>query len=118
MQPLFEHVKSVDFELVTPGSDTRIIHLLDTILPMIKRTDESGRVYSGFFSDPYMVGTGSTNVMSGLAVMESCALPWDEDSASSGLLYPRDAILDMQGPIAGMTPFSETNNHNGWCGSD
>ncbi len=110
VQPLFEHVKSVDFELVKPGSDTRIIHLLDTILPMIKRTDESGRVYSGFFSDPYMVGTGSTNVMSGLAVMESCALPWDEDSASSGLLYPRDAILDMQGPIAGMTPFSETNN--------
>ena len=48
--------------------------------------------------------------MSGLAVMESCALPWDEDRRSGSLLYPRDAILDMQGPIAGMTPFSETNN--------
>lgn len=42
--------------------------------------------------------------------MESAALPWDESSASSGLLYPRDAIIDMQGPIADVTPFSKTIN--------
>ena len=42
--------------------------------------------------------------------MESAALPWDDSSASSGLLYPRDAIMDMTGPIADVTPFSKTIN--------
>ncbi len=107
--PLLKAVKDVDFEIVKPGENTRIIHLLDTIQPMVKVEGE-GIQYSGYFGDPLMVGCGKTNLLSGFTVMESAALPWDESSASSGLLYPRDAILDMQGPIAKMTPFCETIN--------
>lgn len=108
-EPLLKAVKSVDFEIVKPGENTRIIHLLDTLQPMVK-TEGEGNQYSGYFGDPLMSGSGRTNVLSGLAVMESAALPWDESSASSGLLYPRDAILDMTGPIAGITPFAGTMN--------
>lgn len=107
--PLLKAIKSVDFEIVKPGENARIIHLLDTLQPMIKVEGE-GTQYSGYFSDPHMVGTGKTNLLAGFAVMESAALPWDESSASSGLLYPRDAIMDMVGPIAGITPFSHTIN--------
>ena len=109
VQSLMKAVKSVDFEIVKPGENTRIIHLLDTLQPMIKIEGE-GQQYSGYFSDPHMVGEGTTNLLKGFAVMESAALPWDESSASSGLLYPRDAIIDMQGPIADVTPFSKTIN--------
>jgi len=106
---LFKAVEHIDFEIVKPGENARIIHVLDTIQPMYKVEGE-GIQYSGFFGSPVTVGEGKTNLLTNFTVIESAALPWDESSASSGLLYPRDAILDMQGPIAGFTPFSETNN--------
>lgn len=106
---LFKAVEDIDFEIVKPGENARIIHVLDTIQPMYKVEGE-GMQYSGYFGSPVTVGDGKTNLLSNFTVMESAALPWDESSASSGLLYPRDAILDMQGPIAGFTPFSETIN--------
>ncbi len=109
VRPLMKVVESVDFEIVKPGENARIIHLLDTLQPMVKVSGQ-GMQYSGFFGSPQTVGDGVTNLLSGFAVMESVALPWDESSASSGLLYPRDAIMDMKGPIAGFTPFSETIN--------
>ncbi|HBG00147.1 MAG TPA: glycine reductase, partial [Firmicutes bacterium] len=108
IRPLMKSVTNVDLEIVKPGEDARIIHLLDTIQPMIK-VEGGGQQYSGFFGQPDTVGEGVTNLLRGFTVMESAPLPWD-DSASSGLLYPRDAIMDMTGPIAGFTPFSETFN--------
>ena len=109
VEPMLKAVKSVDFEIVKPGENARIIHILDTLQPMVKIEGEGGQ-YPGYFSDPVMTGTGRTNLLSGFTVIESAALPWDDSSASSGLLYPRDAILDMTGPIAGMTPFAKTIN--------
>ncbi len=107
--PLLKSVSKVNFEIIKPGESCRIVHLLDTIQPMIKIKGE-GNEYPGFFSEPEMSGTGVTNLLKGFAVMESAPLPWDESSASSGLLYPRDAILDMIGPISEITPFKSTIN--------
>lgn len=109
VKPLFKAVEDIAFEIVKPGENTRIIHLLDTLQPMYKISGK-GMQYSGFFGSPVTVGDGVTNVLSGFTIMESAALPWDESSASSGLLYPRDAIMDMTGPIAGFTPFAQTLN--------
>jgi len=109
IKPFMKSIESVDFDLVKPGENTRIVHVLDAIAPMIK-VEGKGKQYSGFFGHPDTCGEGVTNMLRGFAVMESAPLPWDEGSASSGLLYPRDAIMDMQGPIAGFTPFSETIN--------
>lgn len=108
LKPLMKSVTKVDLEVVKPGEDARIIHVLDTIQPMYK-VEGNGQQYSGFFGQPCTVGEGATNLLRGFSVIESAPLPWD-DSASSGLLYPRDAIMDMTGPIAGFTPFSETIN--------
>ncbi len=107
--PLCKAVTGFDLELVAPGEDARVIHVLDTIQPMIK-PEGKARAYSGFFGSPETAGEGTTHLLRGFSVMESAALPWEEGAASSGLLYPRDAILDMCGPIAGYTPFSETIN--------
>ncbi len=107
--PYTKNIKNVDFEIVKPGENTRIIHVLDTIQPMYKIKGES-KQYSGYFGEPIKTGDGTTNLLSGFTVMESAPLPWETGSASSGLLYPRDAIMDMQGPISGFTPFSETIN--------
>ncbi len=109
LEPSMKSIESIDFEIVKPGENARIIHVLDAIAPMIK-VEGKGKQYSGFFGRPNTCGEGITNMLRGFAVIESAPLPWDDSSASSGLLYPRDAIMDMQGPIAGFTPFSETVN--------
>lgn len=109
IKPLMKSVTNIDLEIVKPGENARIIHILDTIQPMYKIIG-NGRQYSGFFSHPNTVGEGVTNLLRGFTVMESAPLPWDDTSASSGLLYPRDAIMDMTGVIAEFTPFSKTIN--------
>lgn len=109
VKPLMKFIKNVSFELVSPGEDTRIIHVLDTLQPMYKKSG-NGSQYSGFFGDPVTTGDGVTNLLTGFSVMESAALPWDAANASSGLLYPRDAIIDMTGPIKDYTPFCDTFN--------
>lgn len=104
-----ENIDSIEFHLVHPGESTRIIHLLDTIQPMC-RIEGKSSPYSGFYGSPDMAGEGVMGVLQGFTVMQSAPLPWDSASASSGLLYPREAILDMTGPYQGITPFSETVN--------
>lgn len=104
-----ENIDQIDFHLVHPGESTRIIHLLDTLQPMC-RLEGKGAPYSGFFGSPEMIGEGITALLKGFTVMQSAPLPWDSASASSGLLYPREAIMDMVGPYNGITPFSETVN--------
>lgn len=108
-KPFTKTIKGLDFEVVHPGENTRIIHLLDTIQPMWKSSGQ-GRQYSGIFGDPVIAGEGCTNILDGLTIMESAPLPWEDKSASSGLLYPREAIVDMVGPIKEWTPFSQTIN--------
>lgn len=102
-------IEKIDFEIVTPDENTRIIHVLDALQPMYK-VEGNGRAYSGFFGHPDTVGSGTTNLLRGFSVIQSAPLPWESTSASSGLLYPRDAIMDMNGPIAEFTPFSKTIN--------
>lgn len=109
VKDLMKAVKDISFEITKPHEDARIVHVLDSLMPMVKIEGE-GQQYSGFFSTPFTVGRGITNCISGMAVMESAALPWDSSNASSGLLYPRDAIVDLTGPYAGLTPFSEMSN--------
>lgn len=109
VKPLLKNISNISFELVKPGENARIVHVLDTIQPM-KKIQGNGKEYSGFFGQPDTVGEGTTNLLRGFSVMECAPLPWDDKSASSGLLYPRDAIMDMKGPIGEFTPFSQTIN--------
>lgn len=107
--PLMKSIESVDFEIAKPGENCRIIHVLDGVQPMIKVAG-NGREYPGYFGKADTVGDGETNILRGLAILQSAPLPWETSSASSGLLYPRDAVMDMSGDIAPISPFSETIN--------
>lgn len=100
------NIASVELEIVKPGENTRIVHLLDTLQVGVK-IDGEGTFLPGQLSDPVIVGGGKTHLIKNLAVMECAELPW---AGKSALLYPREAIVDMTGPAAGYSPFSETFN--------
>ncbi|HZJ90138.1 MAG TPA: glycine/sarcosine/betaine reductase component B subunit [Oscillospiraceae bacterium] len=112
-KPHCKNISKLWFEVYRPGENARIIHVLDTIQPMIKvetPLDWGGGEYPGILNYPYTVGSGVTNLLDGFSVMQCAALPWDESSASSGLLYPRDAIIQTSGFYKHYTPFADTIN--------
>lgn len=71
---LFKAVGGFHLEITHPGENARIIHVLDTIAPMVKVAGE-GIQYSGFFSTPYTVGRGVTNMLCGFAALRSWKAP-------------------------------------------
>ncbi len=100
------HIASLVPEIVVPGEDARIVHVLDT-LPVGVKVSGEGDFLPGHLSAPTIVGGGTTHLFENLAVMECAELPW---AGKSALLYARDAIVDMVGPAAGYSPFSKTFN--------
>lgn len=101
-----DNITSIALDIVRPGEHVRIVHVLDTLQVGVK-VDGPGTFMPGHLSDPTIVGSGTTHYMKNLAIMECAELPW---AGKSALLYARDAIVDMVGPAAGYSPFSETIN--------
>lgn len=101
-----KNIKTLTLEIVKPGENARIVHILDTLQVGVK-TEGDGEFMPGHLCNPDIVGAGKTHLITNLAVMECAELPW---AGKSALLYPRDAIVDMKGPAAGYSPFSETFN--------
>lgn len=97
-------LEDVSVELARPGEQVRIVHIMDTVEPRVRVTNP-GSDFPGFLSPPLTVGEGRTNRLSGVAVMESAVLP-----LSLGGLNIKEAIVDMAGPAAPLTPFSRTLN--------
>ena len=100
------NIRSLEIEIVKPGEDARIVHVLDTVQVGVKVSGE-GEFMPGFLADPTTVGNGRTHLIANLAIMECAELPW---AGKSSLLYARDAIVDMTGPAAGYSPFCDTFN--------
>jgi glycine reductase len=100
------HISSLALEIVRPGEDARIVHVLDTLQVGVKVAGE-GEFMPGHLCPPAIVGSGRTHLIANLAVMECAELPW---AGKSALLYARDAVVDMVGPAAGYSPFSTTFN--------
>lgn len=94
----------VEVELARPGEAVRIVHLLDTVEPRVKVTP-SGVDFPGLLSPPLTVGEGRTHRLAGVAVIEAVELP-----LSLGGLNVKEAIVDMSGPAAPLSPFSRTLN--------
>ena len=101
-----KNIASLELEIVKPGENARIVHVLDTVQVGIK-VDGEGEFMPGLLCDPLIVGSGRTHLITNLAILECAELPW---AGKSALLYARDAIVDMTGPAAGYSPFSETFN--------
>jgi glycine reductase complex component B subunit alpha and beta len=83
---------------VSPGDSARIIKVLDAVEPRTKGPGGGG-IFPGFLGSASPPGGGGTHVLSGVAVIAAGYLP-----------RAQEAVIDMSGPGAPLTPFGETFN--------
>ena len=93
-----ERIKSIDFDIVRPGEEVRIITVKDVVEPRVK-VEGKGGIFPGFISKVDTVGSGRTHVLKGAAVV-----------TTGKVVGFQEGIIDMCGEGAKYTPFSKTNN--------
>ena len=100
-----DSIASVKVELVSPGEETRIIHVLDAIEPRAKVHGDR-TAFPGFSAPARTVGGGTTRRLMGMAVLESAQLP----QPTGGMSEVNEGIIDMSGPGADRCTCSNTHN--------
>ena len=100
-----DSIAGVNVELVSPGEETRIIHVLDAIEPRAK-VNSDRTAFPGFMAPARTVGGGTTRRLAGMAVLQSARLP----QTTSGILEFNEGIIDMSGPGADLCACSNTHN--------
>lgn len=90
--------KSINADLAHPGEKVRIVPVKDAIEPRCK-TEAGSEVFPGTLGDIETVGSGSTFVLEGAAVV-TCGR----------IVGFQEGIVDMSGTGAEYTPFSRTCN--------
>jgi len=101
-------LESGDFEdvlidVVRPGQAVRLIHVMDAVEPRWKAAH--GTAFPGFLSlASTAAGEGRTNRLAGMAIIAA------GNSVAGETTYWREAIIDMSGPLADVTPFGSTIN--------
>lgn len=93
-----EHLAKVTIELAHPGESVRIMPVKDAVEPRCKIAGP-GEVFPGWIGDVDTVGQGKTLVLDGAVVL-----------TTGRLVAPQEGIVDMTGPGADYTPFSQTKN--------
>jgi glycine reductase len=84
----------VDYELARPGESKRIVHVLDTVLPIAKLSG-AGTTFPGFDASAQLVGTGQTARIKNLLVTIAGHFP--QFDSLTPIEKPREGILDMAG---------------------
>ena len=102
-QELIENIKDerlarIEVDIVRPGDDVRICPVKDVLEPRVK-VEGGGQVFPGIFGNAEMVGSGKTNVLKGMTVL-----------TVGKIVGFQEGIIDMSGPGADYTPFSQTIN--------
>jgi len=87
-----------DVKLARPGEEVRIIPVKDVIEPRVK-VNGLGGLFPGLIGKMGTVGSGRTNVLRGAAVV-----------TVGRIIGPQEGFIDMAGPGAQYSPFSETSN--------
>lgn len=82
----------------SPGDSTRIVKVLDAVEPRTKGPGGGG-IFPGFVSPAVPQGRGATTVLRGAAVVTAGFLP-----------RAQEAMVDMSGPAADLSPFGATHN--------
>lgn len=93
-----DRIISVKVELARPGESVRIAPVKDVIEPRVK-VSGGGGIFPGVISKVKEVGNGRTHALIGACVV-TCGR----------IVGFQEGIIDMSGPAAKYTPFSETNN--------
>jgi len=93
-----ERLAKVELDVARPGESVRIIPVKDVIEPRVKVSGDGG-VYPGFIAKVDTVGSGRTHVLKGCAVV-----------TTGKIVGFQEGIIDMTGPGAEYTPFSQLVN--------
>jgi glycine reductase complex component B subunit alpha and beta len=93
----------VTLEVAHPGESARIVHVLDA-LPALTGAD--GPAFGGFLGPPQPAASGTLHMLQNLAILTCAEMPW----GAGGLLIAREALVDMSGPLAPLSPFGSTFN--------
>ena len=93
-----EKIKGVSFDIARPGESVRITPVKDVIEPRVK-VEGKGGVFPGVISKVDTVGSGKTYALKGMAVV-----------TAGRIVGFQEGIIDMTGPGAQYTPFSQTLN--------
>ena len=93
-----ERIKSIEFDIVRPWEEVRIIPVKDVVEPRVK-VEGKGGIFPGFINKVDTVGSGRTHVLKGAAVV-----------TTGKVVGFQEGIIDMCGEGAKYTPFSKTNN--------
>jgi len=93
-----ETIESVDLEIAKPGQSIRILPVKDVIEPRVKAEGRGG-MFPGMIAKVDTVGSGKTNVLKGSAVV-----------TTGRIVAFQEGIIDMAGPGAEYTPFSQLNH--------
>jgi len=91
-------LSKADVELARPGEEVRIIPIKDVIEPRVK-VNGPGDFFPGTVGKMGTAGSGKTNVLRGATVM-----------TVGRIVGYQEGFVDMAGPGARYSPFSQTNN--------
>jgi sarcosine reductase len=92
-------LEGVEVSVVQPGDSVRLTHVLDAVEPRVR---PDGRPA---FPLEERAGEGRTNRLDGVTVISCLDFPAEERP-----LHEQESIIDMAGPGAALTPFSQTTN--------
>ena len=98
-----EFFDDISVHVAHPGDSTRLIHIVDVVEPRYKQSGP-GCVFPGILGPPVQAGIGRTARLEGMAVISTSG------PAAGESQYWREAILDMSGPGARYSHFSQTAN--------
>jgi glycine reductase len=90
--------ESVCVDIAKPGDAVRIIHIMDAVEPRLK-IEGAASPFPGMLGGVEMAGSGRTNVLDGVAVLQTGAM--------KGI---QEGLIDMSGPGAAYSIFSRTIN--------
>lgn len=93
-----ENLQAVSFDIARPGESVRITPVKDVIEPRVK-VEGRGGIFPGVIAKVDTVGEGKTHVLKGMAVV-----------TAGKIVGFQEGIIDMSGPGAEYTPFSQTLN--------
>lgn len=93
-----ERIQSVRLDIARPGESVRIVPVKDVIEPRVK-VEGPGDMFPGMVTKVVTVGSGVTHVLKGAAIV-----------TTGPIVGFQEGIIDMTGPGADYTPFSQTCN--------
>jgi glycine reductase len=93
-----DKISSISFDIAKPGESVRITPVKDVIEPRVK-VEGPGGIFPGMVAGVETVGSGRTHALSGMALV-----------TAGPIVGFQEGIIDMSGPGAAYTPFSQTLN--------